>query len=497
MSAARQPYLDRARRVSALTIPSLVPPEGHTPTSSLEEPYESMGSRCVNHFAARLMLTLFPPGSKNFRLVLSPDVRKAAQDAGQTGSVEAALTQIEDLVHGAVEASAHRPKMYYLLRLLIVSGNAVIYWPKDKTPKVFPLYQFVVERDGEGTPIRIITKEHVHPETLPESVRGLVKASAPRPDESVTVWTMVERQGQRWVTSQEVNGFAIPEGEGTFALDVCPWNVVGWTYIDGEPYARSMAEDYIGDLRAAEGLSKAILEGSLAAAKVLFLVRPGGSTKKKDLLLPNLSVVDGLADDVTVAQMSKGYDFAVAKSTLDEVQTRLAYAFLLNSAIQRNGERVTAEEIRYMAGELENTHGGIYALLSTELQMWIVSLFLSRLKAAGVLPDLPKDDIAPTIITGVDALGRTQELQRLNAFIAVARETLGDQVLTYINTSEYLSRLASAAGVAPNGLVATPEEVQAREQQAQQAEIARAATGPVINAVSRAATQSPQEQPTQ
>lgn len=45
---------------------------------------------------------------------------------------------------------------------------------------------------------------------------------------------------------------------------------------------------------------------------------------------------------------------------------------LLNSAVQRNGERVTAEEIRYVAGELEDTLGGVYSLLSQELQLSLI-----------------------------------------------------------------------------------------------------------------------------
>ncbi|UZT50437.1 head-to-tail connector protein [Enterobacter phage 04_vB_Eclo_IJM] len=34
----------------------------------------------------------------------------------------------------------------------------------------------------------------------------------------------------------------------------------------------------------------------------------------------------------------------------DAIEQRLGWAFLLNSAVQRNAERVTAEEIRYVAG---------------------------------------------------------------------------------------------------------------------------------------------------
>ncbi|WP_416142518.1 portal protein [Escherichia coli] len=47
-----------------------------------------------------------------------------------------------------------------------------------------------------------------------------------------------------------------------------------------------------------------------------------------------------------------------------------------NSAVQRTGERVTAEEIRYVASELEDTLGGVYSILSQELQLPLVRVLL-------------------------------------------------------------------------------------------------------------------------
>ena len=52
----------------------------------------------------------------------------------------------------------------------------------------------------------------------------------------------------------------------------------------------------------------------------------------------------------------------------------MSYAFLLNTAIQRDAERVTAQEIRYMAQQLETAMGGIYSLLSQEFQLPLVTI---------------------------------------------------------------------------------------------------------------------------
>lgn len=68
----------------------------------------------------------------------------------------------------------------------------------------------------------------------------------------------------------------------------------------------------------------------------------------------------------------------------------MSFAFLLNSAVQRQGERVTAEEIRYVAGELEDTLGGVYSILAQELQLPLAKRLLNQQQAIGAMAQLPR-----------------------------------------------------------------------------------------------------------
>ena len=47
LTAEREPFLRRARDVSTLTLPTLVPPEGHS-NQTLPTPYQGLGARGVN-----------------------------------------------------------------------------------------------------------------------------------------------------------------------------------------------------------------------------------------------------------------------------------------------------------------------------------------------------------------------------------------------------------------------------------------------------------------
>ena len=117
-------------------------------------------------------------------------------------------------------------------------------------------------------------------------------------------------------------------------------------------YGRGHCEAFLGDLKSLEGLTRAILEGSSASAKMLFLVSPSGTTRASAISkAPNGAIIEGNAGDVSVLQANKFADFRIAFETMNRIETRLQFAFLLNSSVQRQAERVTATEVQLVANE--------------------------------------------------------------------------------------------------------------------------------------------------
>jgi hypothetical protein len=282
-------------------------------------------------------------------------------------------------------------------------------------------------------------------------------------------YTIVRRKDGKIVTHQEVNDMRIPGTDSSYPLDKNPWLALRYNAIDGEDYGRGFVEEYLGDLRALEGLSRSILEGTAAAAKVIFLVKPNGTTKMKSVVAPNLSVRQGNPDDVGVIGVDKFADFRVARETMETTERRLAAAFLLNQSVQRDAERVTAEEIRFLANELETSLGGVYSLLSHELQLPLIKRIIAVLEREGKLPKLPKGTVEPVIITGFEALGRGNDANKLATFLQTAASILGPEaVVGYTNVSDALKRLGTGFGIDMKGLIKTQEEVQQEQQQAQQ-----------------------------
>lgn len=463
---SRNPYLRRARDAAKLTIPMLMPPSGNTGSTKFVTPYQSLGARGVNNLGAKLLLTLIPPNNPFFVLSMPDEV--LAELGAKRGDVEERLSRIERRVIEEINTTSLRVYAFEACKQLVNSGNVLLYLPDEGGVKLYRLDRYVVKRDPMGTILEIITKDDLHPSTISPATRKACGIEGNDLDhKSVSLYTHVklDEGGTRYVVYQELNGIEVPQSRGEYLRDDLPFLALRMIMVDNEDYGRSYVEEYMGDLKSLEGLSKSIVEGSAAMAKLLFLVNPNGTTKKKTIAeAPNTAVVDGNAADVTVLQAGKASDFSVALDTIKGLEDRLGYAFLLNSAVQRSGERVTAEEIRFMAKEIDDALGGIYAVLSQEFQLPLVRRVMKRLQLQGAIPKLPEGAVKPSIVTGMEALGRSQELDNLRMFIRDATALGQDVVAEYLTVSEYLKRVGANQGIDMQGLVRTEEEVQQTRQ---------------------------------
>ena len=109
---------------------------------------------------------------------------------------------------------------------------------------------------------------------------------------------------------------------------------------------------FLGDLNSLEALSQALIEGSAASAKVIFMVSPSSTTKPQTLAnAGNGAIVQGRPDDVGVVQVQKAADFRTASELATSIERRISDAFLQLNV--RQSERTTAEEVRLTQLELE------------------------------------------------------------------------------------------------------------------------------------------------
>lgn len=484
----RQPYLNRAYTCAELTIPALLPRNG-TAGQNLYEPWQSVGSRGVNFLANKFHTAVLPPNAPFLRMQQDDAlVEQMTADPEALSALNEALSNLERRIMKNIEGAELRATALEAFKHLIVAGNYLVFVTPEGLLKGFRLDRYIVRRDDMGSLIELICKETVAPEVVPAEIRAaaqdgptaVLNGQAPPISKSnqLDLYTRVWRNGNHYRVEQEVNGHIVPSSRGSYPLDALPWLPLRLVKVDGEDYSRSHVEEFLGDLRSLENLSHAIVEGVHALAKLVILVKPNGVTTVKTIKdAKNGDVRSGNAEDVTFVQANgKAVDFNVAVQLADKIEARLSYAFLLNSAVQRSGERVTAEEIRYVAGELEQAQGGAYTMLAKDFQLPLVNLAIVRMKRQGTYPRLPKGLVKPVPLTGLDALGRGADFMRLRDYMQALMGFLPPEVISvYLNPSDLMKRVAAGLGIDAKGLVRTPEEVQQAQQQAQMEQAAQAA----------------------
>ncbi|MFR0874374.1 MAG: portal protein [Bilophila wadsworthia] len=367
---------------------------------------------------------------------------------------------------------------------VVAEGNGTSSWRATSstttTPeglRLFPLSRYVVERDPMGTPVEIIAEETVNLDTLGRR-RGTDTGSRrhartafrqERRPQDVNIYTHLKRGPKKWAVYQECRGVKLPGSEGSYKPDACPWLPVRMYSIAGENYGRSFVELQLGDLGSLESLCQSLVEGSAVSAKVVGLVNPIGVTDPKALAeSANGDMIEGNADDVAFLQVQKGADFQVVAAQIQRLEQRLKTAFLMMDGVRRDAERVTAEEIRVIAQELETGLGGVYTLISQEFQLPYIASRMATMTRQKRIPELPKGTVTPSIVTGFEAIGRGNDKQKLLEFLKAGAELMGESFLGLLNPQNAVTRLASAMGISTEGLVKDEEELAQERQAAQQ-----------------------------
>ena len=486
LEVIRQPYLDRARDCSALTLPYLIPPQDMPNGQKLPSLYQSVGANGVTNLAAKLLLTMLPPNEPCFRLRVNNMVleeKQEQEDKEFRTKIDKALSRVEQAILADIESTSDRPVVNEGNMHLIVGGNVLYHNDKEEGLRMFPLSRFVVDRDSMGKAVEMIVREDVSINTLPEAfLKSLKELSGPVAEAAkkklaavdggsggkeceVELYTHLKLTGKKWKIHQECMGQKIPGTSGSYKVDECPWFPVRMYSVAGEPYGRSFVEQQIGDLNSLESLNQALVEGSVVSARLLFFANPNGFTSAKAVAeAENGAVLEGNAQDITTLQVQKGADLQVTATKIQALEQSIKTAFLMMDGIRRDAERVTAEEIRIIAQELESGLGGVYTVISQEFQLPYIRSRMAAMIKQRRIPELPKDIVAPSIVTGFEAIGRGNDKTKLVEFLQFGMSTFGQPFLNYVNPNNAIMRLAASMGIATEGLIKTEDEMMQEQQ---------------------------------
>lgn len=488
LDALKSSMLSRCEEYAKWTIPSLFPPTG---MAMLEHQItmDSIGARGVNHLSNKVITTLFP-NRLFMRLHVTQDAKAMiAQRIMQQGvpqdqaeaaiatatiQVEEGLASEEKRCSDYLDMVQYRPMAVLAAQLMITTGNALEYHPKNEPVQVFNLRNYCVVRDISGTVIEIMTKQCKAYETFSPAVKDLLKLRKQRNGNKdyiersdVVVYTRIVLEDDgRYVVYQQADHVPLDIGFVAYTKDTLPWIVLTWKLIPGEDYGRGLVEEYAGAFHALNVLSGSLLNIAAIAGDIKFFVNPASliDVPEVNKSAPG-SWHTGADGDISSNQIIESQNIQFIATMIERYEKQINQAFLLNSAVTRNAERVTAEEIRMQANELETSNGGIYSRLAAIWQLPLANIILEAIDF-----NAQQFGIVPKVITGMDSLSRQSELEAIQVFLAYMAQlqNVPEDVRATIKVPALAKIVGTNLGVEYQKFIMSETELAARQEQQMQ-----------------------------
>lgn len=474
MTAERTALIKRLVTYAHYTLPKLCLPDGHNHyDDESSHDYQSVGAQAVNHLANKLMLALFAPSRPFFRLDASPQMQAQLKELGMPMDAV-----VQKLAEGEVEAIklldrlAVRPKLYEAVKNLIVLGNVLMHL-EGPTMRVIGIKRYCVRRSLSGAVLELMIADKVIFDELDPAVQeALLGHTRYKGDQEVTLYKWIRRNAAGdYELEQWVDQYKLPKQfNGKWPYEKLPYRVLTWDLADGAHYGTGLVEDYKGDFAGLSTLTKAQVIGAVLASEFRWLVNPAGMTKPEDFeQSENGAAIPGVEGDVSLVQSGKAGDLQITMNMAADYVNRIGRGFLLGSTMVRDAERVTTEEIRLIANELETSLGGAYSRLAVDKQIPMAHWLMENIGLG-----IGDSGFIPSVVTGLDALSRSGDLEELKLWLGdmAALAQLPEQLQARLHMDALAKALAAPRRIKVDEYVKSPEQV-AQEQAAQQAQAAQ------------------------
>lgn len=473
----REVYLSRAEEFSKATLPYLMPQTLEASGETMQHGWQGFGAKVVNHLSNKVIMTLFPPSRSFFKLDFSADIRRDMKDEGWDSSLLAEqLAAVEADSMTFMDKTTPRDLDIKTAKHLIVTGNYLHFFPDNQDKAIgIGLDSYVVKRDTQGTVLEMIVVQKKAINAMPDDVQKGIWADPKNrhleAESDVELYTGAIRQHDgMYKVYQEVLESRVGE-ESRMKYDNLPFNLLMWNHTHGEDYGRGLVEDHAGDFHVIQILSEAVAKGMILMADVKYLVKPGSYTDVEHLVeSPTGEFINGNLDDIGVLQLERYADFTPVVEVLNAYEQRVGEAFMVSRAARRNAERVTAYEIRQDAADLEVALGGVYSHLSAIWQKPRAKRLLELSLKNNKDSELRLTDFEPEIITGVEALGRMNELDKIMQFTEMLQmtNTWPETMQQRVQWDKFSAKVASEIGLEIDWLMNDEEfqQMQAAQREA-------------------------------
>ena len=474
--------ISRCEQYAMWTIPSVCPVENEEGVEQ-SKGNVAVGARLVNHLSNRIVDTMFPSDKPFFTLPLTAEAQaRLTEDMGEeqldafAGEIRKATTAAENAAMRKLNLTAYRPVAVQAVQHQIVTGNVIIHRTDDDKRVVYGIKDFCVTRDIKGQLLTVILKDSKKFASLPSMLQERLKDTREdyKSDTDVVLYTYYYKEDGKWCRIQGIDTHVIQETKKSYKEADFPVLALTWNLSRGESYGRGLVEDHAVTFHNVDVTTLAMIDLIGFAADLKFLVNPSSQLDVDEWNNAERgSYNPGMKDDITVPDFPKRVEIQVIMEAIAKWERELAQAFLLQSAGVRDAERVTAEEIRFYARELESAYGGLYSRLALEWQQKEAEYLISKIDFS-VVSETGIETFDVMVTTGLESLSREGQLDNLRLAVADLQmlDAVPEDLRAVINKRKFAEFVFTNRGVKLGEFVYTEEEMQAQQQAAEQQQAA-------------------------
>lgn len=471
--------IDRSEQFARWTVAAVMPPDGHEDVEQVHGNVHT-GARLVNHLSNRIVDVLFPISRPFFTVAITPEAKLALeQEIGEENSGKmqdqllSATSKIEDVAMRQLKLTAYRPIAILAAKHLIVTGNALLRRLPSGDRVLYPVNRYGVRRDILGNEIEVVLSDKKMFSTFDDKTQELILGAHPqtKPETIIELFTHYKLEGKRWTINQEAEGINLGNEHHQSEADY-DLLILDWTLHPGEHYGRGLVEDNATTFHNIDVTNEAIIDLMAIVADIKFFVRPG-SPLSMDLgalnAAPRGTYWPGNADDISVPEMRARNDLSTMIDIVGKWEGELSRIFLMSDV--RDAERVTAQEIRMVANELESSFGGLYSQLAVQWQQKEADYAIAQVDFKKEVGDLG-DAFEVLVTTGLESLSREGQIDNLRLAIGDLQmmDIVPEDIRGSINPLRFAKFVFTNRSVDLSAFLNTQEEMQAnQEAQMQQA----------------------------
>lgn len=462
----------------------------------------AIGARLVNHLANRIVSAMFPTDRPFFALPPTPEAKaKLAEEAAD--EVEAAKELLVlNKATASVAADAmrdfdltkYRPLAVEGAKHLLVTGGAVIRRHADGERTLYGIKHYAITRDMRGNMTSCLLRDSKKFGSLSVSQQDSLKSKRPthyQKDTPVELYTFFVKVGKHsWAGQQGLDTTLVDGSYDTYTDTNLPVLDLTWTLAHGETYPRGLVEEHAVLFHNVNVTTDAIIDMIGMAADIKKLVDPSSVLDIEELNASARGTYHlGREGDITETPFNKRQELVTITDQVSMWERQLSQAFLLGSGSVRDAERVTAEEVRAFARELESAFGGLYSKLALSWQKREADYLLSQMELGGALKNF---DVL--VVTGLESMSREGQMDALRLAVADLQmlDSVPEDVRGTIDKRAFAEFVFTNRGILLATFLLSQEQIAANQQAEMQQQQQLMQMQGQADAASAAATQAVQ-----